>query len=100
MVIRFKVAFDNGVVKCAAGETTSELSPAYATRLVRVGLAEVVAGNKAVNAIRAEMGLPPIASMSMTKAELVAMAREQGVAFETDDNKADLIAKINAHRHD
>jgi hypothetical protein len=99
MVIRFKVPFDNGKVKCDVGETTSELPLAYATRLVRSGLAEVVAGNRGVNELRAEMGLPPVASMSMTKPELLAMADEQGVPVETDDNKADLIAKINAHRH-
>jgi hypothetical protein len=96
MVIRFKVPFDNGTVKCAEGESTSELSPSYAARLVKAGLAEVVAGNRGVNVVRAEMGLPPIASMSMTKDELLDMAGERGVAVETDDNKADLVAKINA----
>lgn len=35
------------------------------------------------------------ASDSMTKAELLAMAKAEGVDVETDDNKADLIRKIN-----
>jgi hypothetical protein len=101
MVIRFKVPFDNGAVKCEAGETTSELSASYASRLVRAGLAEVVPGNKGVNMIRAEMGLAPIATMSMTKAELLEMAGGLSIPVETDDNKTDLVAKINAAaRHD
>lgn len=100
MIIRFKVPFDNGTIKCEAGDTTSELPTSYAERLVRSGLAEIVTGNKAVNEMRAEMGMFPIPSMSMTKAELLAMADDQFVPVETDDNKADLIAKINAARHD
>lgn len=35
------------------------------------------------------------ASDSMTKAELLDMAKARGVEVETDDNKADLIRKIN-----
>lgn len=60
MVIRFKVPFDNGTVKCEAGETTGELSPAYAARLVRSGLAEVLPGNRGLNAVRAQAGLAPV----------------------------------------
>lgn len=35
---------------------------------------------------------------AQTKAELMATAKDEGVDFETDDNKADLIAKIAAAR--
>lgn len=35
------------------------------------------------------------ASDDMTKAELLDMARRKGVKVESDDNKADLIRKIN-----
>lgn len=35
---------------------------------------------------------------SMTKAELVATAEAEGVKIETDDNKADLVAKIEKAR--
>ena len=93
-VIRFKVPYDNGTVCCAEGETCSEFTPGYAARLVRSGLAEFVPGNKGVNQLRAEAGLPPLPSMSMTKAELLEMAAERGVVVETDDNKADLVRKI------
>lgn len=41
--------------------------------------------------------LPP-ATMKQTKPELVAIAKKEGVEFETDDNKADLVRKINAAR--
>lgn len=34
----------------------------------------------------------------MTKAELVTQAEAEGVAIETDDNKADIISKIEAKR--
>ncbi len=34
----------------------------------------------------------------LTKAELVAKAKADGVDFETDDNKADLVAKIEKAR--
>lgn len=37
-------------------------------------------------------------SMSMTKAELLALASAEGVAVETDDNKDDLIRKIKKAR--
>jgi hypothetical protein len=35
---------------------------------------------------------------SMTKAELLDTAKAEGVAVETDDNKADLVRKIEAAR--
>lgn len=60
MVIRFKVPFDNGTVKCEAGETTSELSPSYAARLVRAGLAVAVPGNRGLNEARRNAGLAPV----------------------------------------
>lgn len=60
MIIRFKVPFDNGTVKCAEGETTGELSDSYAARIVRSGLAEIVTGNLSVNAARESAGLAPI----------------------------------------
>lgn len=37
-------------------------------------------------------------SMDNTKDELLAIAKREGVEYETDDNKADLIAKIKAGR--
>ena len=36
------------------------------------------------------------ASMSMTKAELLDLAEAEGVPVESDDNKDDLVRKINA----
>lgn len=38
---------------------------------------------------------PTAASMSMTKDELLKAAKKADVPVETDDNKADLVAKIN-----
>lgn len=35
---------------------------------------------------------------SLKKADLIAIADAEGVAYETDDNRSDLIAKIEAHR--
>ena len=61
-------------------------------RLLRMGLA--TSDEPAQVAPTDEVPLP--ASMAMTKAELVALAEELGVAVETDDNKAGLVAKINA----
>lgn len=40
----------------------------------------------------------PEVSMALTKAELVKIAKAEKVVFETDDNKADLVRKINAAR--
>ena len=41
-------------------------------------------------------GAPSLSSMK--KADLVAIADAEGVAYETDDKRADLIEKIEAHR--
>jgi len=49
--------------------------------------------NKAMNAAPADKALS-----SMTKARLLDTAKTEGVAIETDDNKADLIAKIEKAR--
>lgn len=38
------------------------------------------------------------AKMSMTKDELLGLAESRGVAIETDDNKEDLVRKINANK--
>lgn len=35
----------------------------------------------------------------LTKAELIAQAETEGVEVETDDNKADIVRKIEAKRH-
>ena len=45
-----------------------------------------------------DLGAPSAdkASMSMTKAELQKLAKSEGVEVETDDNKDDLVRKINA----
>lgn len=45
-----------------------------------------------------DLGTAPAdkASMSMTKAELVKLAKADGIKVETDDNKDDLVRKINA----
>lgn len=40
----------------------------------------------------------PAANMSLTKDELLAIAKDEHVDIETDDNKADLVRKINAAR--
>lgn len=94
MIIRFKVAFDNGPIRCEAGETSSDVPHGLARRLVKCGLAEVAMGNVGLNRMRADAGLPALPSMSMTKPELIALARELGVEFETDDNKSELVRKI------
>jgi len=60
MLIRLKVPYDNGAVRCAAGDTTADLPENTAARLVRSGLAEEVRGNRAVNITRAKSGLPPV----------------------------------------
>lgn len=55
--------------------------------------------NKARTAAPADKGDEPAAvSMSMTKEQMVRVARAEGVAVETDDNKADLLAKIEKAR--
>lgn len=60
MVIRFKVPFDNGAVRCAAGEQTGELAHSVAARLVRCGLAEEVRGNKGINHVRGQAGMSSV----------------------------------------
>jgi hypothetical protein len=40
----------------------------------------------------------PAATMALKKDELLAIAKQEGVKVETDDNKADLVRKINAAR--
>lgn len=51
-----------------------------------------------VGAEGAENDQLPKVSSTMTKAELVAIAENEGVAYEGDDNKSSLIAKIEAAR--
>jgi hypothetical protein len=48
--------------------------------------------------LSAEVVEAPEVSMALTKAELVKIAKAEKVGFETDDNKADLVRKINAAR--
>lgn len=40
----------------------------------------------------------PTATMAQTKEELLAIAKAEGVKVESDDNKADLVAKIEKAR--
>ena len=75
--------------------TEAEYDRADAERLAAFGSVEIknlgaAPSNKARTAAPANK-----ASDSMTKAELLAMAKREGVNVETDDNKADLIRKIN-----
>lgn len=75
-----------------SGEITDRNPEWLANRLVKLGLAEEV-----VDAARAPLELPPVeVSMSMLRRDLVAIAEERGIAIEGDDNKASIIAKINA----
>jgi hypothetical protein len=67
MLIRLKVPYDNGTVRLAAGETTTDLPDNLASRLVRSGLAEEIRGNRGVNISRAKSGLPPIKGRSRAK---------------------------------
>jgi hypothetical protein len=53
--------------------------------------------NKDLGAAREDKDALPALS-GMTKAELIDQAATEGVAVETDDNKADLIAKIEKSR--
>lgn len=70
-----------------------------ARRLARLNLvddAEAIAGTFGIDVLGEEAAALEPASMSMRKTELVEMAEARGIAVETDDNKADLVAKINA----
>lgn len=48
--------------------------------------------------LEAALDAKPAVSMAMKKPQLLKIARDEGVEIETDDNKADLVAKINAAR--
>lgn len=94
MLIRFKVAYNE---RFPAGSETDELPNAIALRCVRSGIAEHIGGDEGLNKARAKVGMEPLPegpSMAMTKVELLEMADDLGVEYETDDNKADLIRKI------
>jgi hypothetical protein len=60
MIIRFKVAYDDGTIRCGVGETTGELSHGQAARLVRAGIAEAIPGNRGINTARAAAGMSPV----------------------------------------
>lgn len=85
MLIRFKVPYDNGT-SFAANEITGAIPDRLAKRLVQSGLAE--------EAAIGDMDRPE-ASMAMTKPDLVAMAKARQVQIETDDNKTEIVRKIN-----
>lgn len=54
--------------------------------------------NKAMKAAPENKADDGSVSMSMTKDELLKVAKAEGVDVETDDNKADLVAKIEKAR--
>lgn len=76
--------------------STVEYEKADAERLAGYGAVEFKsAGSAPSNKMAQEPDNKAEPSMAMTKTELLAMARVRGVEVETDDNKADLIRKLN-----
>jgi len=91
------VPYDNGTAKLAKGDVYHRFSKQLEDKLIRTGLAEFVPSASDLEALGGIVDAPrPAPSMAMTKAELLAMAEEHGVAVETDDNKAELVRKIEA----
>jgi hypothetical protein len=87
-----------------------EFEDTEAERLIEAGFgeelidaAEQAAAEKAAAEKVAAEQTPATAAVkplsAMTKAELIGTAKNEGVAIETDDNKADLIAKIEQARN-
>lgn len=81
-----------------------ELSAADAKRLEARGVVKV-AGGKSAPALQNKMEPAPAnkaekpeVSTDLLKADLIKIARKEGVEIETDDNKADLVRKIEAAR--
>lgn len=104
MGIRMKVPWDDGTQKLAANQTSFGFSPRMEDRLIRAGLAVPLSQNEEAEHQELEVGfaaqapVPPagiIADITMLRAELIALAEERGIAYEGDDNKADLVRKIN-----
>ena len=58
----------------------------------------LVADDDLAEELDAALGARPVVSMVLKKDELIKIARAEGVAVETDDNKADLITKIEKAR--
>lgn len=104
MGVRMNVPWDDGKVKLAIGDEHFGFPAILEGRMVRSGLA-VWLPNETLNRLREWAGLKPLTSpeeqlpepsMVMTKAELVNLAKAKGVEIETDDNKAELVRKIEA----
>lgn len=104
MGVRMKAPWDDGKVRLAVGEEYFGFNALLEARLVRAGLATWLP-NETLNRIREWAGLAPLASpqealpaasMTMTKAELLQLARARGIEVESDDNKASIITKIEA----
>jgi hypothetical protein len=82
MLIKMKVPYDDGI-HVLVKKQEADLPEKLALKLIRVGLAE----------LPSTITKP---SMSMLRSELVAIAQDRGIELETDDNKADILAKIEA----
>ena len=100
MTIRMIKAWDDGTITAKPGGLTDAFSPAMEDRLVDAGLAE----RETLDEARAKAGMatltPPAediapASIDMLRRELIELAEALGVEIETDDNKADIVRKIN-----
>lgn len=96
MGVRMNVAWDDGTVKLSPGDEYYDFPHSLQARLIKSGLATQLSLNEA-RAAAGMAALPHIEdrpSMNMTKAELIEMAEELGIEYETDDNKSELIDKI------
>lgn len=100
MTIRMIKAWDDGTITVKQGGVTDAFTPAMEDRLVQSGLAE----RETLDDARARVGMAPLtppaedivpASIDMLRRELVELADALGVVIETDDNKADIVRKIN-----
>lgn len=111
MGVRMNVQWDDGTRRLAAGDLCTDFSPHMEARLVRSGLAELVppGTEDAPSWLKpgfaahpheqppeaAPAASPAAASMAMTRNELLNMAEARAIEFESDDNKSELVRKIN-----
>ena len=104
MAVRMNKAWDDGKIVAAAGDMVTAFTPLQELRLVRSGLAEAIDGEEGLAIARVAAGMPAIGfaaeprepvSEAMYRRKLVAIAEERGITIESDDNKADIVRKIN-----